>query len=378
MEDYFFFLGRNPDLSLQEIISFFEARGIEGKYHLESNIVCFSVDEKIDPNELIMKLGGTIKLGKSLIKEKNPEKFIDLISKSVIYSGEEEKLKFTITVYPKETAEIESKIAVTIKDMLYDYFKTEGIKAYYKQPSENPTDSIKFDIEYFAVQLQGMYYFGKIDAVYDAKDVGFRDMHKPCRRPEYAISPRIAKMLMNLCGATEGSVLLDPFCGVGTILQEALLSNINVIGSDVDAGIIENCKRNLAWLNKTYQIHANAKIFTSNAIDLPKTLKEKVDGIASEPFLIPLITYTPKKKEARKMMNKAKYIYIMTLNELKKVLKDGGRIALSLPVMKSREGKERLNIEEVCAETKLKLIAGPFSEARKDQRVERELVILEK
>lgn len=374
MEDYFFFLGRNPDLSLQEIISFFEARGIEGKFHLESNIACFSLDKQINPDELINKLGGTIKIGKALISDKNQEKFLSSIEKSNLYSGEENKLKFTITIYPKE----EEQISAALKETLYDFFKNEGIKAYYKQPSENPTESIKFDIEYFAVQLKGIYYFGKIDAVYDAKNVEFRDMHKPFRRSEYAISPRIAKILINLCGATEETLLLDPFCGVGTILQEAMLNNINVIGSDVDPGIIENCKRNIAWLCKTYQIKAGAKIFTSNAIDVPKVLKEKAEAIASEPFLIPLITYTPKKKEARKMLNRAKYVYITTLNELKKILKDGGRIALSLPVMKSREGKERLNIEEVCTETGLKLIAGPFSEARKDQRVERELVILEK
>ena len=378
MNDYFFFLGRNPELSLQEIISFFEARGIEGKYHMEQNIVCFSIQETIDPEELINKLGGTIKIGKASIKEKNQEKFIEAIEKSSLYSGEEDKLKFTITQYPMETEGGESDMAITIKGILYAYFKTEGIKAYFKQPSGNPTESMKFDIEYFAVLLEGVYHFGIIEAVYDAKDAEFRDMHKPFRRSEYAISPRIAKMLINLSGAIEGSILLDPFCGVGTIMQEALLSNINVIGSDVDPGIIENCKRNLAWLNKTYQIHANAKVFTSNAIDVPIVLKERVDSIASEPFLIPLITYTPKKKEARKMLNKAKYVYIITLNELKKVLKDGGRIALSLPVMKTREGNESLNIEDICKETNLKLIAGPLSESRKDQRVARELIILEK
>jgi hypothetical protein len=100
--------------------------------------------------------------------------------------------------------------------------------------------------------------------------------------------------------------------------------------------------------------------------------------VASEPFLIPLITYTPKDAEARKMITKAKYTYMTTLNEIKKVLNDGGKIALSLPVMKARESKVRLNIDEICYETGLKLVAGPFPESREDQRVSREIVILEK
>ena len=125
-------------------------------------------------------------------------------------------------------------------------------------------------------------------------------------------------------------------------------------------------------------VGARDKIFCSNAIDLPKIMKEKVDAIASEPFLIPLITYTPKDNEARKMITKAKYTYINTLKELKKILKDEGKIALSLPVMRARESKVHLDIDEICSETGLKLISGPFSESREGQRIEREIIVLEK
>lgn len=373
MNDYFFFLGRNADLSLQEIISYLEARGIRGNYHLENNIALFSLDEEINAQKLMESLGGTIKIGKAVIKEKSQKEFLELIKKLSLYSGEENKLKFSLSVSPEDAV-----LSEGIKDILDDFFKKEGVKALFRKPSETPTGSMRFDLEFFAVKMKKDYYFGKIEAVYDAKDAEFRDMHKPFRRSEYAIPPRIAKILINLSGAVENDVLLDPFCGVGTILQEALLQNINAIGADIDPGVIENCNRNINWIMKTYQIKANVRIFTSNAIDIPSILKEKVDAIASEPFLIPLITYTPKDKEATKMITKAKYTYITTLNELKKTLKDGGRIALSLPVMKARESKIHLNIDEICQETGLKLIAGPFPEAREDQRVSRELIILEK
>jgi len=373
MEDYFFFLGRNPDLSLQEIISFLEARGIEGNFIIEDNIALFSLGKEINPDEMTAKLGGTIKIGKALIAEKNQQKFLQAIKKSSLYTGESNKIKFTITVYPPE-----EEISSSIKEILYDFFKEERIRAFYKPSAGTPSESIKFDLEFFAIKMKDNYYFGKIDAVYDAKDAEFRDMHRPFRRSELAISPRLAKILVNLSGATENSTLLDPFCGVGTIMQEALLQNINVIGADIDPGAVENCKTNIAWLKKTYPISASDNIFTSSAIDIPKIIKQKVDAVASEPFLIPLITYTPKDKEARKMISRAKEIYITTLKELEKILKEKARVALSLPVMKARESKVRLNIEEICYETGLKLVAGPFSESRPGQRVEREIVLLEK
>jgi tRNA G10 N-methylase Trm11 len=372
MNDYFFFLGRNSDLSLQEIISYLEARGIMGNYCLESSIALFSLKEEINPREMIEKLGGTIKIGKTTITGKHDD-ILGQIKKLNLYSGEKDKLKFSVSVYPEDAA-----LAGSLKEILDEFFKEEGIKALFRQPSETPTGSIKFDLEFFLIRLKKDYYFGEIMAVYDSKDVEFRDMHKPFRRSEYAIPPRIAKILINMSGVIENETLLDPFCGVGTILQEAILQKVNAIGADIDPGVIENCQRNMSWIIKNYNTQANVKIFTSNAIDLPNVIKEKVDAIASEPFLVPLITYTPKDKEATKMITKAKYTYITTLNELKKLLKDGGRIALSLPVMKARESKVHLRIDEICIETGLKLIAGPFPEAREDQRVSREIIILEK
>lgn len=371
MEDYFFFLGRNPNLSLQEIVSFLEAHEIEGSFKQEEGIAMFSVEKPLDTKNIIEKLGGTIKIGKSVMKG-SAESVLDRLKRLNVYEGAENKLKFTINVYPEDAEMFKSA-----REILEDYFKAERIRALFRQPSETPSGSIKFDLEFFIIKLGKDYHFGKIEAVYDSKNAEFRDMNKPFRRSEYAISPRLAKILINLSGVSEKEALLDPFCGVGTILQEALLNGINVIGLDIEPGVIENCKRNIVWLRKSYDISAGYQIFCSNAIDILTVVKEKVDGIASEPFLIPLITYTPKDKEARKMITKAKEIYIRTLFELKKALKKNGRIALSLPVMKARESKVFLNIEEICQSTGLKLVAGPFHEAREGQRVEREIVVLE-
>jgi tRNA G10 N-methylase Trm11 len=371
MEDYFFFLGRNPSLSLQEIISFLEARGIMGSFKQEGSIALFSLEKPLDTKDMIGRLGGTIKIGKSVMKGSS-KSLIGKLKELNVYQGFESKVKFTLNVYPED-----AEMFKNAREILEDYFKKEKIRALFRQPSETPSGSMKFDLEFFIIKLGKDYHFGKIEAVYDSRDAEFRDMNKPFRRSEYAISPRLAKILINLSGISEGETLLDPFCGVGTILQEALLQNINVIGIDVDAGVIENCKRNILWLRKNYEINAGYQIFCSNAIDIQKIVKEKVDAIASEPFLIPLITYTPKDKEARKMITKAKETYIKTLFELKKALKSKSRISLSLPVMKAREGKVYLNIEEICQRAGLKMVAGPFAEAREGQRVEREIVVLE-
>lgn len=369
MADYFFFLGRNPELSLQEIISFLNARGMEGRYEYENNIALFSLEHEINPEDMIKKLGGTIKIGRALIRLDDKKEFLDSIKKRDIYLGEEDKIKYTAKVYPEDES-----FSAEIHHIINDFFREQRIKAVYRQPSDEPSESLKFDIEFFAIKFGKNYYFGSIDVVYDPKPAEFRDMGKPFRRSELAISPRLAKILVNLSEVNGNELLLDPFCGVGTIIQEALLNDVNVIGADIEHGVIENCKRNILWLRKNFPISASYQMFVSDAMSLNKIIKS-VDGIASEPFLIPLITYMPRERAAQNMINKAENTYIKTLNELKKIVR--GKIALSLPVMKSRTAKVKLNLQRICRETGLRLCAGPFSEARENQRVEREIIVLE-
>ena len=75
---------------------------------------------------------------------------------------------------------------------------------------------------------------GIAEQIYDSTGVKNRDMNKPVRREALAISPRLSKILINLSEAKPHDKLLDPFCGIGGILAEALIKRINVHGIDKD------------------------------------------------------------------------------------------------------------------------------------------------
>src|SRR3989344_5585326 len=73
--------------------------------------------------------------------------------------------------------------------------------------------------------------------------------------------------------------LLDPFCGMGTILAEALLLGWQVIGSDQSEEVVVKAQANLRWLGlKTH------KLFTSDATHISEKV-ESVDAIVTEPFM---------------------------------------------------------------------------------------------
>ena len=89
-------------------------------------------------------------------------------------------------------------------------------------------------------------------------------MEKPFRREELAISPRLAKIIINLSEVKTKGKIIDPFCGIGVILFEGLLKNLNVTGIDIDKNAIEGAEQNLEWgkfSNKNYKLANSQQTF---------------------------------------------------------------------------------------------------------------------
>lgn len=108
-----------------------------------------------------------------------------------------------------------------------------------------------------------------------------------------------ARMLVNLVAAGEGTLLLDPFAGIGGIVIEAFASGCRVTSSDCDPALQEGLS------------HLGAKHYVADACCLPFTTGI-FDAIATEP---------PYHEQAKSMVIKA-------LHEMERVLKDGGRLAI--------------------------------------------------
>ena len=89
--------------------------------------------------------------------------------------------------------------------------------------------------------------FGKIVRHCDYDAIEKRDMGKPVRRESLSISPRLAKIMINLSKVREDEMLVDGFCGIGVVLFEALLQDLKVYGVDIDNKAIEGAKKNLSW-----------------------------------------------------------------------------------------------------------------------------------
>ncbi|MCP8322061.1 MAG: hypothetical protein H3Z52_14165 [archaeon] len=92
-------------------------------------------------------------------------------------------------------------------------------------------------------------------------------LRRPRARPFFhpsALYPKFARGLVNLSHVKEGEIILDPFCGTGSILIEASIIGIDTIGIDISMKMCKGAMSNL----KHYMLESLG-IINSDALILP-------------------------------------------------------------------------------------------------------------
>ncbi|MFC1755726.1 TRM11 family SAM-dependent methyltransferase, partial [Thermoproteota archaeon] len=250
---------------------------------------------------------------------------------------------------------------------------------------------IEDGLEIIVAYISGKYYIGRtLDVVRNHEFIS-RDFGRPFQNPKESIPPKIARIMVNLTGVSSGGTLFDPFCGIGTILQEAAMLGLHIFGADIDRQRVAETIRNLQWLNETYNLKMTDvydRIFTVDSRDLSKDIHVQMDGIATEPILIPPLKKFPSKREAEDMLEIARTTYEETIPEMVKILKSERRLVIVAPYIRTDKHRElRLDLEDVFKKTGLlpysKLDNQRFNYplrgfSDKDQKVLRGIYVLEK
>jgi len=380
-----FIPGKNWRLSLAELASFLEARRIKFVVcSLSKEFFVVSVEEKVGAS-IIDDLGGTIKIGDSamnfsteIVREaflQKGKKAQAQIGRDIASSGlfdemlkaESEKTLFGVSVYCAEKALrplskiIQRFIGSSLKRELAGYGKKSkfmGFAKGRKLPQLSHIEVLKKNLVENKAEI--LFCVGKEQtfvattiAVHNPFEFQKRDVDKPVQRKIFAIPPRLARIMINLAACTEGRVLLDPFCGVGTILQETLLAKTKAIGVDINRWCVEAATRNMEWLKNEYGLeNAEYRVLQGDVQRLSQKIGwEQVDCVATEPDLGPALRQTPTISYAGRIAEKLEPLYYGLLEEAYKVLKSGGRLVVVSPWIKTRSGKPvTMRIEEKAVE----------------------------
>ncbi len=322
---------------------------------------------------IIDDLGGTIKIGVSAAnfsteivrrafvqKDKEAQAQIcgEIAASGLVdemFKAESEKTLFGVSVYCAEkqlrqvSKGIQRFIGSSIKRELAGYGRKSKFMGFAKDrrlPQLSHIEVLKKNLVENKAEI--LFCVGKEQtfvattmAVHNPFEFQKRDVGKPVQRKIFAIPPRLARIMVNLAACTEGKVLLDPFCGVGTILQEALLAKAKAIGVDINRWCVEATMRNMEWLKGEYELeNAEYRAIQGDVHRLSQKIGwEQVDCIATEPDLGPALRQVPTTSYAVRIAEKLEPLYHGLLEEAHKVLKIGGRLVLVSPYIKTRSEK---------------------------------------
>lgn len=139
-------------------------------------------------------------------------------------------------------------------------------------------------------------HVGLTTHVQNADAWSLRDFGRPFRDAKTGmLPPKLARIMVNLAvNGRDKSILLDPFCGSGTILMEAALLGVrHIFGSDINETQIRGCGMNMDWLVSegflTTNERANIRLFPANVEQLherlPSDLDAPVNTIVTEGYL---------------------------------------------------------------------------------------------
>jgi tRNA G10 N-methylase Trm11 len=395
MPSMLFISGKNWRLSLAELAAYLKTRAM--KFEIKFFSKDFFVIEFIENFDAsaIEALGGTIKIGEDKVqfptqivreafvdKNKNAQSQIteSLISSGLVeqISGSTDKLFFGVSIYSAEnplrplSGIIQRFVGSAIKDELKGYGKKSKFMGFSKDRHSAQLSHIEvLKKNLVENKAEILLCIGKEEswvaqtiAVHNPFEFQKRDVYKPVQRKIFGMPPRLARIMVNLSACAPGKVLLDPFCGVGTVLQEALLERANVVGVDVNPWCVNAANENLNWIKNEYGLEdAEFRVVQGDVGRLAEKVgQETVDCIVTEPDLGPALRQVPTGPYAEKIIEKLEPLFFSFVDQASKVLKKDGRLVLVTPYIVTRSGQSvTMPIVEKLEDKGFKLVQ-PFSE----------------
>ncbi len=220
-------------------------------------------------------------------------------------------------------------------------------------------------------------------AVQDIDAYAERDQARPYRDARVGmLPPKLAQTIINLANPPRGGIVLDPFCGTGVVLQEALLMAYKVRGSDIDSRMVDYSQKNLDWLADERGLTSPSyEVFVADATNAQW---DSCDSIACETYLGRPLSSLPDRQTLQKIINDCDTIHKKFLQNVAAQTKSGFRMCIAVPAWRQKDGFWHLNTLEKLSQLGYNRVKFEHSSSdglvyhRPSQVVARELVVLER
>ncbi len=381
-------LGRQPALGLAELESLY------GAAHITSLFPAAALLD-IDPALIhFSRLGGSIKLTRILTEIpstdwRNIESYLYKVLPDISHAMQGGKVKLGLSTYGLRirSSELNSS-GLRLKKML----KAEGYSVRVVPNKATSLNSAQVlhnsltgpnGIEIVAYRSGTKTYICQTVAEQDIEAYARRDQNRPMRDAKVGmLPPKLAQIIINLANPAPEATILDPFCGTGVILQEAILMGYGAYGTDLEPRMIDYSKANIDWLHERTNKNFAIKLETGDA--MTHQWKPLPTTVAGETYLGKPLSREPNETLLHTIMTECDHIHRGALDNLARQLKAGTRLCLAVPAWKVGRGFKHLKTLDYLRELGYTRMEFRFAKAteliyfREDQIVARELVVLQK
>jgi len=330
-----FLLGRQPDLGLAELESKY---GVEKIAKFSENVATSSETAGFFQ---LKNLGGTIKLAEFIGETPKcswPE-LEDYVTRNILpklVDLPEGKIDFGISCYglnvlPKQIM----AFALGIKKSV----RAEGrsIRIVPNQTPELSSAQILHNhldgptgFELVICVSKDSVIMGRTTDIQDIEAYAQRDQARPKRDAKVGmLPPKLAQIMINLANPSPGARILDPFCGTGVILQEALLMGHSVIGTDNNLRMIEFTKANLSWLQDGFGKLPDWHVAEGDATT--RMWIGRIDVVVSEAYLGKPLFKLPSLPELEYEARNVSLLIEKFLVNLDGQVKSGTKVCIAVP-----------------------------------------------
>ena len=351
-------LGRQPSIGIAELESVFGGE----KIRVLGDYACLIKTEKLN----VSHFGSILKTGR-VVFEVNSTDWHD-VSKKITQIFERDfadfsgKITLGISSYGlKIRANEISKTGTIIKHKLKNHgvsvriipSKTAALSTAISHNNKLGLSEKK--IEILAVRGGKKTIVALSEGAQNITSYAKRDQNRPKRDTFVGmLPPKLAQTMLNL-GAGENQpqiqalfggknfeipeIILDPFCGTGTVLQEALLKGFEVNGTDLSEKMIEFSKENSEWFLREFKPHGEiGKIYQADATDEKWSFAKNLSTVVCETYLGQPFSAPPSPKKLEEVREICNRIISNFLKNLATQIPDGTQICIAVPAWKTQNG----------------------------------------
>jgi tRNA G10 N-methylase Trm11 len=401
MTSWIFILGTNPALSVEEILTVLGCT-MDAVTDVGPDFVIVSTSAEFAAVDLLSRLGGTIKIGRLHQQMTSVSQVTPAVWRQTLRldSDVSKKIIFGFSQYGlAKSAYALQGIGLKVKKLL----KGEGYNARLMANKEGQLSSVAVQkndlIGTELLIIKGtQIYLGLTEAVQDFERYGQRDYGRPERDSARGmLPPKVAQMMINLAQIPDSGSVLDPFCGLGTVAQEAWLmaKQRKIFCSDSDSQAVEQAQKNIQWLLS--DVHSDSVRCKVGAVQTVSQLwpDQPFDAVVTEPYLGPARELQRSMSDVRRteIITEISKLYLQAFQQFAKVIRPQGRVVMVWPMYQHGGRYEllpimtdvaKLGFRPLLPEVRYSRLASELTERgtlwyhRQDQAVAREIVVWEK